>query len=286
MRRTISHSARIILYAGLALGFVQETALAQLAKTEGIPIYGGQGGHAGSGGGYHPGYPIGAGAYYQRNGLIGGGGYSPFGHGSHPGYAPADGFRGGDRSIGGGGWGYRPRFGAGFPGGCGGMAGLFLGAGMAAAANAAAAQQASPPPQPRRQTAAHEHASASPPPKAIAHAPPTPKPPMPRLASNAHPPPAGETRFRPGEVLIATAPGVPREVIDGVLRRHRLAEADATAIALTGYSLRLWRFSTSRAVPDVVRELGGEMTLASIQPNYIYAPQDEAAKTSPPFFEQ
>jgi len=53
-------------------------------------------------------------------------------------------------------------------------------------------------------------------------------------------------------------------------------------IGLTGQSLRLWRFPRSRPVPSVVRELGGETALASIQPNYIYAPQGDAAKAPPP----
>jgi subtilisin family serine protease len=51
-------------------------------------------------------------------------------------------------------------------------------------------------------------------------------------------------------------------------------------------SLRLWRFPPSRPVPGVVRELGGEIALASIQPNYIYAPQGDASKTSPPVIDE
>jgi hypothetical protein len=201
-------------------------------------------------------------------------------------------------------WPGGPRFG-GFPIGIRGMAGLAITGAAAAAANATSAEPERAPDVRKRlrQTDSKRvkerpeaetkmvRPTAPPPARAVVHAAPPPvparafvhAPPTPRLASNAHPPPSGETRYRPGEVLVATASG---QTIDGVLRRHGLAEADVAPIALTGQALRLWRFPMSRPVPEVVRELGGEMTLASIQPNYIYAPQDEAAKTSPPFFEQ
>jgi hypothetical protein len=86
MKRSVLRNARIVLYAGLALSFVQGRTLAQLAKTENIPVYGNQGGHPG----YHPGYPMGAGGHGQTNSLTDGDGYPPFGRRS--GYTPVGGF--------------------------------------------------------------------------------------------------------------------------------------------------------------------------------------------------
>jgi subtilisin family serine protease len=125
------------------------------------------------------------------------------------------------------------------------------------------------------------HARHRPPPK-----PPALKPAPPRFASNAYPPPPGETRYRLGEIVIATSPGVSPAAVAQVRRRHGLIEVETTTNALTGQSLRLWRFPESRPVPAVVRELGGETALASVQPNYIYAPQDDAANAQPPALEQ
>ncbi len=304
MRRSLSHTAQLVLSVGLALGSVQETATAQVlyngyngAKAEPNPSQTGQ--VSGS----HKAHVVNGRRPYPEYGPVGGAGA----HGGRPAFSgpfagnpPAGGgFHEGPwrRPIGGGGFGYGgPRFGGGFPAAYGGMAGLLITAGAAAAAASAEnAQQASQPPRRRRPAAAIAPAPAAPPARAIAHAPPpparamvhmAPAPPVPRLASTAHLPPPGETRFRPGEVLVATAPGVPRQTIEGILRRHRLAEADATTIALTGQSLRLWHFPTSRPVPGVVRELGGELVLASIQPNYIYSPQGEVVKASPPVLEE
>ena len=216
-------------------------------------------------------------------------------------------------------WPGGPRFG-GFSIGVGGMAGLLITAGAAAAAaNAASAEPERVPDERKRlrqtdskhvkdrpetetkmvrpttpppaQAVVHAasprafvHAAPPrlpPPANAVVHAPPAP-----RLASNAHPPPTEETRFRPGEVLVETASGVSRSMIEAILRSHRLTEAEETVIGLTGRSLRLWRFPTSRSVPGVVGELGGETALASIQPNYIYEPQGDAATASPPFVDE
>jgi hypothetical protein len=222
---------------------------------------------------------------------------NPNGKGWRQGDRPAPG-GGGPHSV--NGWGARGRRFGGF--GFGGMAGLLITAG--AVSNA----EQSPPPEQRkrwRQTEkAHEkdrqetqrprpappsarafvHPAPPPPPppKAIVRAAPQPPPPTPRVAANFHLPRGDETRFRPGEVLVETAPSVSPGAIDAILRAHRLTEAEVSRIGLTGQSLRLWRFPASRAVPGVVRELGGETALASIQPNYIYAPQDDAVKAAPP----
>ena len=137
------------------------------------------------------------------------------------------------------------------------------------------------PAQVQTQSDTHRPPSQKPRPKAAAAKPPPPppKPPAPTrtLASRERPAPAGETRFRRGEVLVSTSPAVAPATVLGVLQRHRLVEVEATHIALTDETLRLWRIPDTREVGTVVAELGGEEALRSVQPNYVYAPQAEAA---------
>jgi hypothetical protein len=107
--------------------------------------------------------------------------------------------------------------------------------------------------------------------------PPTTPQPAPVLAGNALPPPPGETRFRPGEVLVAIAPATPPATVARILRDHRLTEAEVADISLLGTSIRLWRFPDRRSVASVVRELASEPSLKRIQPNYVYELQQEPA---------
>ena len=103
-----------------------------------------------------------------------------------------------------------------------------------------------------------------------------PSPPTP-VASHAFPPPAGETRFRPGEALVEFAPRASAADIDQLLRRHRLTQVETNSFVLTRTVLRLVRYADARDVRAVLRELGVEPLVASAQPNYAYALQDEAA---------
>jgi subtilisin family serine protease len=195
-----------------------------------------------------------------------------------------------------GGWGHRGGMGFGGYGGYGGFgSGAAIGMGMGIAASMIANgpppqvetqsdPQRPPPKKPRPRVEAAKppppppKAVAPPPPsKAIVSRPPPARPPAPALAARARLAPAGETRFRRGEVVVTTAPGAAQAMVTGVLQRHGLVEVDATYIALTNETLRLWRIPDAREVGTVVAELGGENSLRSIQPNYVYAPQGEAA---------
>ncbi len=314
MKRLLSNSARVALCAGLALGLARETASAQIIPAKKMsgqePTQPqkkvGTTGPAATRGWTGPSTPATLGSASTT------GGYSApsrIGANTSPGWTsqpyPGHGGFGPPVKTGSTGWtgGQGPwrHVGApmGFRGpmgfGVGLIPGLIIATGVAEAAAAAAAQDNSSPvparhrtptravaPPPPPMASAH---NPPPPPPAMAHVPPprppTPPPaPSPRLASNAHPPPPGEAGFRPGEVLVSTPPGVAPATIASVLRRHRIAEAEVTTIALTGQSLRLWRFPVSRPVSSVVRELSGETTLASIQPNYRYAIRGDAAKAS------
>jgi hypothetical protein len=107
--------------------------------------------------------------------------------------------------------------------------------------------------------------------------PPTPPRPLTPLAvSRAAPPLAGETRYRAGEVLVEIASTTPEARIADVLRRHRLTQVEAVPVELLGLSLRRWRTADARAAIALVSELGPEAALVRVQPNYLYAPADEA----------
>jgi subtilisin family serine protease len=94
--------------------------------------------------------------------------------------------------------------------------------------------------------------------------------------ARAFPPPPGERRFRPSEVLVELPNATPPATIALLLRAHRLAEARVIDDALVGTSLRVWRAADARAVDALVRELGAETALTSVQPNYVYELQQAA----------
>ena len=144
----------------------------------------------------------------------------------------------------------------------------FLGGGVLAAPSA------NPPPQ-------YEDGGGPPPPPAprlrqTSVRPPPPPPPPPTLSAHAFLPPPGETRFRRGEVLVEISSATPAATVALIARRHRLIEARAVPIALLGISVHLWRIPDARDVAGVVRELGYEPSLASVQPDYLYAAQQDA----------
>jgi subtilisin family serine protease len=93
----------------------------------------------------------------------------------------------------------------------------------------------------------------------------------------AFPPPAGELRFRRGEVVVETVGGVSSTALAAILRRHRLVEAEAASLALLGEQLRRWRAGDARDAAGLTRELANEPLIAGVQPNYVYTPQDSAS---------
>lgn len=118
--------------------------------------------------------------------------------------------------------------------------------------------------------------SSSPRPHRTSLRPPPPAPPPPTISAHAFLPPPGETRFRRGEILVEISLATPPAFLALIARRHRLVEARAVPIALLGTSVHLWRIPDARDVASVVRELGYEPSLASVQPDYLYAAQQHA----------
>ena len=90
-----------------------------------------------------------------------------------------------------------------------------------------------PPPKKPRPKAEAAKPPPPPPPKAVAPRPPPAEAVGAEFTSRARPAPAGETRFRRGEVFVSTSPGVVPTTVPAVLQRHGLVEVEATYIALT-----------------------------------------------------
>ena len=86
-------------------------------------------------------------------------------------------------------------------------------------------------------------------------------------------PPAGERRLVPDEVVVEVANWVATQQIEALARRHRLTRIESQRSQLTGTTFLRWRIPDRRSVPTVVRALEADRTVASAQPNYLFALQ-------------
>jgi subtilisin family serine protease len=85
--------------------------------------------------------------------------------------------------------------------------------------------------------------------------------------------------YVPNEVIIAFAPNTTTQAIDQFARRYDLTQAETQNLALIGASLYRWRIGGNRTVANVINAAGSENIVASVQPNYLFALQDQAAAT-------
>jgi len=91
-------------------------------------------------------------------------------------------------------------------------------------------------------------------------------------------PQQGNQNFVPNEVVTAFAPNATPQAIALIARRYELTQLDSQNLPLLGTSLYRWRLGGGRTVANTVRALGGERIVASVQPNYVFTLQEEAAK--------
>jgi subtilisin family serine protease len=94
------------------------------------------------------------------------------------------------------------------------------------------------------------------------------------------PPPRGETRYVPNEVLLDVARSVSASQLDAIARRFSLTRVDVHPMRLVGRSLHRWRINDGSPVAAVIRSLAGETRIAGAQPNYLFA--QEGADEPPP----
>jgi len=107
----------------------------------------------------------------------------------------------------------------------------------------------------------------------------TPKQKQSQIASRGgfNPPPPGEQRFVPNEVLLNVAAGTSAPAVDAIARRHRLTRLDLQRFELTRRSLARLRINDGRPVATVIRSLQADARILGAQPNYLYALQQGAA---------
>jgi len=84
--------------------------------------------------------------------------------------------------------------------------------------------------------------------------------------------------FVPNEVLIRFVVTPSARQIATLQRRYRLARIDSWTSQLSGVTSYRWRIRDGRPVPAVVRTLQRDTLIASVQPNYLYALQEDAGK--------
>ena len=83
--------------------------------------------------------------------------------------------------------------------------------------------------------------------------------------------------FIADEVITAFAPDTTAQAIDQFARRYNLTQVETQSFPLIGVSLYRWRIGGGRSVPSIINALGNENIVASVQPNYIFTLQDQAA---------
>ena len=107
---------------------------------------------------------------------------------------------------------------------------------------------------------------------------PTPRRPSRTRRASRNTPPAGERRMVPDEVVVEIANSVSTQQINALQRRHRLTRLESQRFLLTGTTMVRWHIPDRRSVASVVRALEADRIVASAQPNYLFALQDDEAK--------
>jgi hypothetical protein len=90
-------------------------------------------------------------------------------------------------------------------------------------------------------------------------------------------PPRGERRFVADEVILEFAPGATPQAIDQLARRYNLTQLESQSFPLIGSIFSRWHIAGGRSVPNVVGVVEDERMVASAQPNYLFALQQDAA---------
>jgi len=86
-----------------------------------------------------------------------------------------------------------------------------------------------------------------------------------------NPPPSGEQRFVPNEVLLNIAGSTSAQALSALARRHRLTQLEARDFTLPPRRLARLRINDGRPVAAVIRSLQQEASILAAQPNYYYS---------------
>jgi Subtilase family len=86
--------------------------------------------------------------------------------------------------------------------------------------------------------------------------------------------------FVPDEVIVAFSAGASPQAIRRLTRRYNLTQLESQNFALIGTTLSRWRISGRRSVPSVVEALQNQSIVTRVQPNYLFALQQDAGQTA------
>ena len=87
--------------------------------------------------------------------------------------------------------------------------------------------------------------------------------------------------YIPDEVVVSFATGTSPQAITQFAVRNNLSQIETENFALIGNSLYRWRIGGGRTVTSIIATLGSDNIVATVQPNYIFALQDDDAKIAP-----
>ncbi|MFZ0609499.1 MAG: S8 family serine peptidase, partial [Xanthobacteraceae bacterium] len=88
---------------------------------------------------------------------------------------------------------------------------------------------------------------------------------------------APNSSFVPDEIVTSFAAGTTPQAIAQFVRRYDLTQLETQGFPLIATSLYRWRIGDGRSVASVVQALGSENIIASVQPNYLFTLQQQAA---------
>jgi hypothetical protein len=86
-------------------------------------------------------------------------------------------------------------------------------------------------------------------------------------------PPGRETRFDTNEVVIELNGTPTDQEVDALAARHQLNRVESQPVQLTGSTWFRWRIPDGRNVRQVIRALGADPAVRSVQPNYAFTLQ-------------
>jgi subtilisin family serine protease len=88
-----------------------------------------------------------------------------------------------------------------------------------------------------------------------------------------------EPRFVPDEVVVQFSAGTSPQLIDQIARRYNLTRLDSQSLPLIGTTLYRLHIIGGRSVPSIVGALRNEGVVAGVQPNYLFALQQQAPES-------
>ena len=93
-------------------------------------------------------------------------------------------------------------------------------------------------------------------------------------------PPRTERRYVPDEVITEFSSTATPQSIDLLARRYNLTRLESQAFSLIGVTIYRWHINGRRSVPDTIGAIEDQRIVARVQPNYLFALQEDATRVS------